>query len=81
MRSRRGRREGWQEEVVLARESTPADTHHSSRAALPFAGASVSARARAAEPGRSEQPCPPHNGAPAPPFPSCRESERGREKG
>lgn len=62
----------------LARESTPVDTHHSSRAALPFAGASVSAHARAVEPGRSELPCPPHNDAPVLPSPSCRDKERER---
>lgn len=64
----------------MARESTAEDTHHSSRAALPFAGASVSAHARAVEPGRSEQPCPPHNGAPVSLSPSCGDTMRSRER-
>lgn len=68
------------EAVVLARGSAPVNTHHSSRAALPFAGASVSAHVRAAVPGRSERPCPRHSSALPPPSPACRVRERERER-
>lgn len=67
------------EAVVLARGSAPVNTHHSSRAALPFAGASVSAHVRAAVPGRSERPCPRHSSALPPPSPACRVRERERD--
>ncbi len=63
------------EAVVLARGSAPANTHHSSRAAPPFAGVSVSAHVRAAVPGRSERPCPLHSSALPPPSPACRVRE------